>query len=582
MSRMIPPYLSDDVKSTGERQIFDLFRNDPETMDWVVLHSLTLSRHTKRLYGEIDFLVMAPKLGIFCLEVKSGRIKREEGIWKFTNRFGDVTLNPRGPFDQARECMFSLIKAIKSKFGEDSHLGRLVYGYGVMFPHINYGPNGPGEEWWQIYDRDSRRAPVSDYIKRLSRQTIKKVRNCIWFSERESLPSKKDIEELTSFMRGDFERLVSTKELMAEVDEGLVRYTEEQYTYLDQLQDNPRCLFQGAAGTGKTMMALESARRSLFDKKRVLIVCFNLLLGDWLSQQIPESRFNNLLHIGSFHQFLKKIVAVPTEREQTDDEDYFTQVLPSHALRSIELGVIEPFDKIIIDEGQDLIRPGYLDVFDSLVRGGLAGGRWEFYCDFERQAIYSDITTRDMLEMLEKRASFTRFRLNVNCRNTKPIGEETAVLSGFERLPYLCGKIEGPPVEYYFYDTDEDQLGHLENILSKLHEKQVRVEHISILSPFRWENSGIRKANCPLYKIEVGSNGQPFFMRDKTVFYTVQSFKGLENYYVILTDINRLNDPEFNRLLYIGMSRAKLGLYVLINVRAKGLFEKLMTRSLDV
>ncbi|GAI51880.1 unnamed protein product, partial [marine sediment metagenome] len=34
MARMLPPYISEQVKSTGERQIFDLFKNDPGTEDW--------------------------------------------------------------------------------------------------------------------------------------------------------------------------------------------------------------------------------------------------------------------------------------------------------------------------------------------------------------------------------------------------------------------------------------------------------------------------------------------------------------------------------------------------------------------
>ena len=91
MARMIPPYISDEVKSRGERQIFDLFQNDPATADWVVLHSLGLSQHIKRLYGEIDFLVLAPGLGVFCLEVKSGEVQRRQGVWQFTNRYGQPT-----------------------------------------------------------------------------------------------------------------------------------------------------------------------------------------------------------------------------------------------------------------------------------------------------------------------------------------------------------------------------------------------------------------------------------------------------------------------------------------------------------
>jgi hypothetical protein len=43
---------------------------------------------------------------------------------------------------------------------------------------------------------------------------------------------------------------------------------------------------------------------------------------------------------------------------------------------------------LVIDEAQDLLEDEYLDVLDLLVKGGLAGGRWAFFGDFERQAIY--------------------------------------------------------------------------------------------------------------------------------------------------------------------------------------------------
>ena len=44
-------------------------------------------------------------------------------------------------------------------------------------------------------------------------------------------------------------------------EEKLLRLTEEQYDRLEELEDNPRCLFEGAAGTGKTLLAVEFARR---------------------------------------------------------------------------------------------------------------------------------------------------------------------------------------------------------------------------------------------------------------------------------------------------------------------------------
>src|SRR5690348_546152 len=109
MARMIPPQLSADIKSNAEKKIFEFLKSDPSASDWTVIHSLGLARHVKRQYGEIDFVILAPSEGVFCLEIKGGKIKRESGVWKFTNRYGETTTKSVSPFAQAREGMFSLL-----------------------------------------------------------------------------------------------------------------------------------------------------------------------------------------------------------------------------------------------------------------------------------------------------------------------------------------------------------------------------------------------------------------------------------------------------------------------------------------
>lgn len=105
MARMIPSVISPEIKSNAERKIFEWFRDDPDTEGWVVLHSLGIANHRTVLYGELDFFVIAPKLGVFALEVKGGRVSCNEGIWSFTNKYGKTTSKARGPFAQANEGM---------------------------------------------------------------------------------------------------------------------------------------------------------------------------------------------------------------------------------------------------------------------------------------------------------------------------------------------------------------------------------------------------------------------------------------------------------------------------------------------
>src|SRR5690554_4688586 len=117
MAKIIPYYISKKIKSSGERKIFEYLESDSGSKDWVVLHSLNIMQHTSNLYGEIDFVVFAPGKGIFCLEVKSGRVIRENGVWYYVDRFGNKHKSSRGPFKQVQEGMFSLMDNISRQFG---------------------------------------------------------------------------------------------------------------------------------------------------------------------------------------------------------------------------------------------------------------------------------------------------------------------------------------------------------------------------------------------------------------------------------------------------------------------------------
>jgi len=580
VARMIPPYISEDVKSTGEKLIYNLFQNDPDTEDWVVLHSLALSKHTSRLYGEIDFLVLAPNLGVFCLEVKSGSVKRENGVWIFTNRYGESTTRTRGPFEQAQEGMFSLLESIRRKFGKEHRLAKVLFGFGVMFPHIIFPAEGPDQEGWQIYDRDSRRLPVSSFIRMLSNRTLDKMKN---IKTDVVLPTKEDVRQLVGYLRGDFERLVRKKDLISEIEEELDKYTSEQFLCLDQLEDNPRCLFLGAAGTGKTMIAMESARRKVFKNKRVLFLCFNALLASWLQEQQISSRTGQIT-ISTFHRFLEQLASANPDCDRPDsdkNDEYFKFDLPLLALTSIDEGYCEPFDHIIVDEGQDLLRPEYLDVLDALLLGGLKGGSWEIYADLEKQAIYSEYSAQEMLSMLEERSSFARFKLKVNCRNTKMIGEQTSILTGFEEPPFLPAKVEGIPVEYIFCEKN-DFTKMLETLLRRLSSEGIPPESITILSPYRYENSSACGLTNGIDIVNLNKIGKFKSGMKKVSFSTIQGFKGLENSYVVLTDINSLNNSDVKSLLYVGMSRAKVGLFVIMNQAVEREYKEIIRRSLVI
>ena len=348
-------------------------------------------------------------------------------------------------------------------------------------------------------------------------------------------------------------------------------------------------MFDGGAGTGKTLLALEFARREASSGRKVLLVCFNKLLGQWLASK-REEIFFQFIEVDYFHHFLDCLIADSTvgnefrKIKQTEDKDYlFSELYPLFALDALAEDVIELYDTLIIDEGQDLIRSEYLDVFDGVLKGGLAGGTWTIFCDFYHQTIYGETDENAMLSEIEKRTfQFTRFRLLTNCRNTRPIGEEVSFISGFDTPPFLPANVEGIPVDYRFYIDNSDQCKQVNEIVNQFCAEDIKRENITILSPITLDHSCLTEGNhIPFNITDLTKLGLRKCLKNTIGFSTIHAFKGLESSIVIITDITRLLDDRNRALLYVGMSRAKHRLSVLISDSAREEYQEAVRRSLQ-
>lgn len=579
MARILPPYIDRHCKSTGERMLFDIFKNNSFTKDWIILHSLNLSQHVVRLYGEIDFLILIPGGGIYVMEVKGGDVKCVNGIWHFTDKFNKVYTSNVGPFNQARDAMFSLKTAIEKEFGKGHRFTKFLYGFTCAFPHISFDKRSVEFDPWQILDKDAIHSGTGDYFKNVVHQSIQKHKGQKWFSEKDSLPNISDLNTICEFLRGDFERIRPIKERLAEFDKQVKTYTEEQFRLLDSIRLNERTLTQGSAGTGKTMIAIESAIRAAAEGKTVFLTCFNRLIGDWMQKQVAE--WKDKITVSSLHSYLFELSkGFDYDKSQSNGQDFYSKYLPTLLKDSFQKGIFRQFDKLIIDEGQDLIREEYLNLFNSMLKGSLAEGNWEIYGDFERQAIYTQLSKEEMFSLIKKKANLTWFLLKINCRNTKQIGEETSLISGFENPPYLLEKLEGIPVEYHFYSDEVPQNKLLSEQLKKLSGGKVPFNELIIISPRKLANSCANSTHGFTIK-EIRNTSDISDLQNFFGFATIQSYKGMESNYVILTDIEDLKSETAKSLLYVGMSRARYGLILLLANSTRNDYKEILKGKLN-
>lgn len=580
MASMIPAVYGQRTP-VSERKIFERLHKDPECRDWTVFHSLGLSETAIGPHGEVDFVVLVPGHGVICLEVKGGEVSCSNGLWSTRNtRTGEIKRLPKSPYLQARENMFALQKQIIKKFGKDNPLAKTPFSYAVVFPAVPRPPHTPEYDDAETIDIENLRSPISSLIL----NNIEKSKKRVGRPVTAECVSDRTLNSLRKFLRPDFERLITRSATIIESEEQLIELTEEQYRFLDVAEANQRALITGAAGTGKTLLAMEYARRESLRGRRVLLICFNKLLAEWIA---GEMEAYHLTRVGTFHSVAQSIIRnseydadYQQACEDADESERFREILPFYA----ELALIESdpiCDTLVIDEAQDLIAGNVLAVLNGLLLGGLDGGRLAVFGDFHRQAIYSSekqeyfedskdsdnaSTSVDLLRSVSP--SITLVPLSVNCRNTRQIGEETALLSGFESLPYQLGRVSGLSVDYRYFDDRGDERDKLLAVLIKLHDDGVHASDIVILGLRKYDvsvASEIELSNTS-WQIFDGRNDDPG--EDRILYFTIHAFKGLESPVIVLTGISDVVSLEGRSLLYVGMSRAKSHLAVILNNRA--------------
>jgi len=574
---MLIPDDINEFESIGEKLLYLKFKNEGSAKNFYVLHSLFTNYHLKNISGELDFLILAPTLGIFAIEVKHGKVWRIDGTWHFQDKHGKVTKKKKSPFSQVNGTMNSirtlLLKKLENNKKEHDRFSKILFGSGVAFTgmieFIDFGSEGYS---WQIFTRSSLNFPIANYIETLSRGWHNAEKEKYFYDPNLSRPSIEDCKKIIKILRGDFEIRYSEINRLNDNEQLIEEYTKEQFKLLDFVNYNKRCLIQGDAGTGKTILALELSRRNIKQKKKVALFCFNNKLGSILNKslKILVGSDNVGFYAGTFHSFLSKETAQIFPNDEKEISNFYFEVLPfDFLIRNEAASYEEKYDVLIVDEAQDLISSTYLEVFDSILKDGMNGGNWIFLGDFSNQAIYLNNPT-ETLDLLNSKTNFIKFPpLKINCRNTQKIALQNSLLTGIEKAEFTSRSIEGEEIVNKFPARNK-QLECIEDIIYNLLKKEIPLSRITLLSPKRLENTCIFDSHKIHSWLSLG-----------LTFNTIHSFKGLENTYIILFDFDEITTIEAQRLLYIGISRAKQKLYFVLNNNLKEDYTKLIEKNIN-
>ena len=557
MARLIPQNLDPETKSNAEKKLFSLFKKMSDTDDWVIMHSVALADHPTQSQGEADFVVIIPNKGVIVLEVKGGDITYADGQWYSRDRysFNNLIKNPQ---QEANDAMH----AIRDYLARNQHIGDrfqlALFEFGIVFPDTEIGaqlivPDIAREQIADITDcKDMRR-----FLLRLADYASKKRTPNIY------LPNRQQCNEIVKLLRPDVESRISVGTVISGMDDQIVELTQNQQDIFDGLLENERNLIKGGAGTGKTVLAKNYAMMMAKEGKRVGFFCYNRMLGEYLQNHM--SMYDNVI-CGSFTEYAKSIAqAHYADRIATikEDNDFYRVTLLELLTEACLDEIVEPFDVLILDEAQDLMSEQFLDAIDYLIKDGLREGNWCFFMDAVRQNLFNaSVSEDDVKKMLKGRGVFyANYTLKDNCRNSISIIEATDRWFGTITRSHLSDEY-GCEVEIKRYKRQSSEAEALASLITRLQKDNVKLEDIVILSPVKKESS------CVRFIEEYSINDSNVKRNGEIQFCTIQGFKGLESPVVIVTDIENVFGSAYLNLLYVGITRARVALYIFASEHA--------------
>ncbi len=551
MATMYPPRLPEAVRDKPGRRAEVLLYQQLSRLpdDFHVFYSVKWQAESRRGIqrdGEADFVIAHAERPLLVLEVKGGRVEYHgfADQWVSVDAHGRPRPGSVDPFDQARESCHALRRILAGQ--RDWRHDPLSCIYAVALTDVTLPPNTPlppAANRGILLD-----APALDDMAAALDGVYDHWRR----------------DDPIGYLGAD--RLAVVRDLLdgwvtlpaglshAALCDRLVELTAEQTRTLDLLRRHRRVLIGGCAGSGKTVLALEKARRLAGEGRSVLLTCFNKLLGAHLRAAAAPG-----VTATHFHGLCAELAAeagVPCEPEGTANQRFFDETLP-HALIDAARRLDRRFDAIILDEAQDF-KEAHWQALAELLRDPEQGVVYVFY-DANQDLFTPD--DHGLASAFRLLVDDEPYDLSGNCRTTLAIHR---VAMAFQPGPLPdCRGPEGPPVTIAEYGGRREMARLARRTLGQwLGEDGLGAEEVVILtghspagdSPFV---PGTRLGDVTLTLDDPPGPGC-------VTVSTVQRFKGLERRAVILTDLDGEARPDLSSVLYVGSSRAQERLTVAI------------------
>lgn len=588
MARMIPPLPKEFDPKSDEGYVFDLLKNKLSD-DYYVFHSVsaTVVKDGTIYEREIDFVIAHKDHGIMCLEAKNGaNLNYINRTWTYGS---GIPMSHGGPYLQIASAKRTIIDKIKCHGNEDVRAlhKKCKVCHSVFFFKMHESRFEQLRRQGLPEECDRRITLLADDIVNLesaiNHAFAVKLPSDKFSSMNHRLTDDEFQLLLDSVLCPAFNLIPSPEAKGIAMLEGMNQLLREQFRLLDFLEEQDSAVINGAAGTGKTMVAVEKARRHSVNGEKVLFLCYNRLLCESLIEKHKKSQSKRYREEFSNVDFMTISRLAKEKTGNFKDFDGLLNWICECIGNPNDLG----YKHIIIDEGQDFglvdselgtsmaDAKNHCSIVDALQEAALSCGG-TFYLFYDKYQMIQggeskDYCLPDCILNCDCRLTLTR-----NCRNTKEIAKTSVTPLRTDKFkaikPTVASSWFEPEVPVmHLVQDDLTAINTLNGVIDKYRNQGIK--DIVILTP------GTMDFCCIADKLAKGTGSEDsyYYYHYKDYDYkvsTCKKFKGLEADAVVVLDLKKdsfLGKKGLN--FYVGTSRAKLRLDLVCNLTDKDYFD---------
>lgn len=534
---MIPPTPRTYDEKSLENIIFESLSMLPD--DFVVVHSFdnvcvidnVLSEH------ECDFVVFNPKLGVVFIESKAGKFRYEDGRWLYNN---GEPMKHGGPYKQAAMNKRHLIDKLRER-RFDYILKDCKFHHAVWFPTVK-----SEDIKWVTLPPEAEQTITLTYED--LENPLKKITDILNLDVESRIQTKLTESETHLLLRFfDPSCQVFPSEFIEDDIREIKfnRLLNEQKNVLNFLEEQKSVLVNGAAGTGKTLIAVERAIRFANQGQKVLFLCYN----KYLKEELKKKNENPLIDFYNIDSYVVNLVG----EINYNKANFMLDKAPE----------LFPYEHVIIDEGQDfgsdsMEESDLLQTIYNIIEFKETG---TFYFFYDKLQLVQGAKLPKFMNDFD-----CKITLYKNCRNTINIANASLRLIN-ERSPKMKdGCVPGPSVRILFIDNKEETISKINTVIEESEKKDIVILTVGT------EEKSILRENC------TDKDGRLIY-KNKYWFTTARKFKGLESHEIILIDVdkNTFSTEKSSLLYYVATSRARTKLTIIANINDEDCEELLKT-----